>query len=214
MCKKLMFSIMITLFFICLSVECVFADVIIFKTGRTVEGDIIRKTDEDVAIRLRSGFSAAYRLSDIKEIQTDEPEPVTDEPEPVTDEPEPVTDEPEPVPELTPEETENEALEAAATTLPEDLLKYEFTDGLFMKALEDYKKGNYKEGIVMMDKVIDYDPRNPAYRAAKGLFYYYAGAHDKAIAELKRSLKMDPDSSYINLCLAIAYSMQGKDKYA
>lgn len=61
-------------------------------------------------------------------------------------------------------------------------------DEYYKQALEDYRKEDYEEAILKMERAIELLPDNAEYYAARGMMYYKAGTHDEARKDFEKAL--------------------------
>ncbi|MHA1747032.1 MAG: tetratricopeptide repeat protein [Promethearchaeota archaeon] len=76
-----------------------------------------------------------------------------------------------------------------------------------------FKKGDYSNGIIMLQKVIENEPNNPLFLTKLGYAYAMTGDNVQALKHLNASLLLDPNQSdaYLNLGLVNA-NMKNFDK--
>lgn len=190
----------ISLLFLSLG-SSVFAETIVFKSGRTIEAKIIRKTDKEIALDF-NGSLMAYRLDEIESIdgkgaQTYKPKTNAQE--------------------------EKEGIAASRAAFDKGLayldrkmyddaiaefnkaieINPQYSDAYYNRGFSNAKRGNLDQAIVDYTKAIGFNPNDADTYFNRGLAYHKKNQFDQAIADYSRSIKLSPNvaDTYYNRAL-------------
>jgi tetratricopeptide (TPR) repeat protein len=80
----------------------------------------------------------------------------------------------------------------------------------FEKGYELYNQGKYDEAIVLFEEVLKIEPNHLRARVYYGVCFMGKNEFDRAIEELQKALKQDPNFPLTNYALAVSYARKAK----
>jgi len=196
---------------------CLLAETIILKSGKTIKGRIIEKTEEYIKIDFY-GVPITYYFEEIESIHGVDPlEPIITAPCYTIEiiEIEELSDEAKPHAykgfELLNEGKLNEALIAfnRAVTIESESPFLLYNLGLTYKDL-----GRFNEAISPLQKSVELDPNYSDAYHALGVCYFYIGETNKALGNISKAAELNPrEEEYYN-SFAFVYGSIGEHKKA
>ncbi len=84
----------------------------------------------------------------------------------------------------------------------------------FNRALKELQQGNFSDGMVILEKLLEDDPDNTVFLYNLGMCYSEIGMAKKSIAVLEKCLALEPRSANNMVALGIACSRAGDDAKA
>ncbi len=185
--RRFLFLIPAILYLVIAATSLAFADTIILKSGKRVEGRIYKKRGRLVVLELPKGDFVVYSTDEIKEIEQEVSLPTKD----ISPEPSPVL-------------AEDVASESSAVPLEqyiEETKKYLLAE-------------EYEDALLMLKKARELEPNNPEIYSGLGMLYYYLEQFQEAIAAFQKSLSFQPNNPDAYLFLGIIYDSTKQKKEA
>ncbi|MDD5585165.1 MAG: tetratricopeptide repeat protein [Candidatus Omnitrophica bacterium] len=182
-----------------------FSETIIFKSGKNLEGKIIRKTDREIMVDNR-GVLASYRLDEIESINGKTPHSY--------------------VPDFEPEGTgkddssllaqaalyngivylDKQMYDAAVTEFTKAIeLNPHFTEAYYNRGLVHAKEGSFDKTIADYTKAIENNPRDADIYYNRGFTYYRKGSIDEAIIDYTKAIEISPNQADVYYNRALLY---------
>ena len=190
MAKKGLLRILLSLIF-CLSTSIIFAETIVLKSGKTIEGKIIERTDKYIAIDF-DGVSVPYSLEEIESIDGGPPGPISSEKAPQV------------IPEVSPDDAKTYYNRGVASAKKGDLnqaisdfnkaieLKPDYVEAYGDRGRAYYLKNEYDQVISDMNQVLKIKPDSFIAYCGLALTYAKKGDFDQAILDFNRAIEINP----------------------
>jgi len=177
------FIAIFTLF--CLSFSIfVFCETIVLKSGRTVEGKILEKTDKYIKVDIE-GIPITYYLDDIESINGAKEVSSSVNKNNFAGIPEKTSNVKN---EYTPESVTHEIF----SILPSGNEAYLI---LLNKGMVCLHQGNYDQAIAEFNKAIELNSRLPHAYNNRGIAYWRKGNYDQALADFTKSIEISPNNA-------------------
>jgi len=172
------------------STPSIFAETILLKSGKTIEGKIVERTNESIKIDIE-GIPITYYFNDIesidgKSIQTPQKDKVLQN-------------------KVMTSSKVNAALDRGDTIGREEVLSDERLVLLLNNGLNYTKTGRYQEAISEYQKALEIDPNSISAYLNMGASYRYLGDSQKAIDCFQKILTIDPKEVNALNNLAVVY---------
>lgn len=169
------------------STPLILAETIVLKSGKSVEGKIIEKTDKSIKVDIE-GIIVTYYLDEIENINSDELDYSVSRGTPKIDK----TDE---------------------TVLPNDAVHRMYSDMIHTGVMY-CKQGQYEQGINRFKEAINVDPNISLAYENLGHAYDHIGKRKEAIEMLEKAAQLNPSSASVYQNLGNAYANSRRYKEA
>ena len=84
----------------------------------------------------------------------------------------------------------------------------------YKQAIDELEQGNYSDGMVILEKLLENDPENVDILYNLGMCYSEIGMVVKSIMVLKKCIELEPHFAYALVALGFAYNRAGADEEA
>jgi len=199
MSKKIVTFLVSTFLF---PVPFVFGEKIVFKSGKTIEGKIIDKTDESVKVDI-SGVAVTYYFGDIKTIDGKDVN---------SSSPDKAAPEPAFLPEKQNAEKTTNAL--SASEKKDVVISGVSGDARYNRTIHQgnilANQGRYNEAAKLFEEAIKINSGFPEGYVDLACMYNHLGRFEEAIAMSQKALKIDPDNAAAYNNIGYSYDQLGK----
>lgn len=140
----------------------IFAETIVLKTGKTVEGKIVEKTNEYIKVDFQ-GVPVTYFIDEIESVDETKSVDETEQSLPVI--------------------TEEESSQENNLTL----VQPETAEEYFKRGIDSNGKGDFAQGLSDLSKAIEIDPNFAGAYGSRAFVYYKAKEYDKAWEDVRKA---------------------------